>query len=66
MTSPFVMAFLLLVFSIVLAAVLSCYREDEVPAILKGILRRGSVFFVSVVGFAALAYMISGVFLLPN
>ena len=66
MTSAVVMFLLLLVFSLVLAAVLSCYREDDKKAILRGIVRRGSVFFVSVCGFAALAYLLSGTFLLPS
>jgi hypothetical protein len=66
MTSPFIMFLLLVVFSLVLAVVLSCYREDEKNAILRGVLRRGGVFFVSVCGFAALAYLLSGLFLLPS
>lgn len=65
MTSPYVMFLLLMVFSFVLAVVLSCYREDEKPAILRGIVRRGILFSVSVIGFAAVAYLVSGVVLLP-
>lgn len=65
MTSPWIMFLLLMVFSFVLAAVLSCYREDEKPAILRGIVRRSLVFSVSVIGFAAFAYFVSGVVLFP-
>lgn len=65
MTSPLVMLLLLLVFSFALAVVLSCYREDEKSAILRGILRRSAVFGISVIGFAALAYFVSAVVLLP-
>ena len=66
MINPFVMLILLVILSVVLAIVLSCYREDEKGAILKGIARRSVVFFLAVGGFAAVAYMISGVFLLPS
>ncbi|MHC4822925.1 MAG: hypothetical protein ACYTEP_02790 [Planctomycetota bacterium] len=65
MTSPWVMFLLLMVFSFVLAAVLSCYREDEKSEILRGILRRSMLFSVSVIGFAAFAYFVSGVVLFP-
>lgn len=65
MTSPIVMLLLLVVFSFVLAVVLSCYREDEKPDILRGIVRRAVLFGVSVIGFAAVAYLVSGVVLLP-
>mgnify|MGYP006863454458 CR=1 FL=1 len=61
-----VMFALLLFFSLVLAAVLSCYREDEKRAIVRGTLRRAAVFYVSVCGFAAVAYMISVAFLMPS
>ena len=60
------MLLLLVFFSLVLAAVLSCYREDEKADILRGTVRRAIVFFVSVSGFAALAYLLSGLFLLPS
>jgi len=66
MTNPIVMFLLLAVFSLVLAAVLSCYREDEKGEILRGIARRGALFFVSVCGFAAVAYLLSGTLLLPS
>lgn len=65
MTSPLVMFLLLVVFSLVLGAVLSCYREDEKSAILRGILRRATIFSVAVIGFAAVAYLVSGVVLFP-
>lgn len=65
MTNPIVMLLLLLVFSFVLAAVLSCYREDEKSAIIRGIFRRSLVFSVSVIGFAAVAYFTSGFVLFP-
>lgn len=64
--SPFVMLLLLVFFSLVLAVVLSCYREDEKSEILRGTVRRAIVFFVSVGGFAAVAYLLSGTFLLPS
>jgi len=66
MTNAIVMFLLLVFFSAVLAIVLSCYREDEKNAILKGVARRGTVFFVAVSGFAAVAYLLSGTFLLPS
>jgi len=66
MIQPIVMFLLLITFSAVLAIVLSCYREDEKTAILKGMARRGAVFFVAVAGFAAVAYLMSGTFLLPS
>lgn len=66
MIQPLVMFLLLVAFSAVLAIVLSCYREDEKTAILKGMARRGAVFFVAVAGFAAVAYLMSGTFLLPS
>ena len=65
MTNPLVMLLLLLVFSFVLAAVLSCYREDDKSDILRGIVRRAMLFAVSVIGFAAAAYFTSGVVLFP-
>jgi hypothetical protein len=64
--NPFVMFVLLVFFSLVLAAVLSCYREDDKAAILRGTVRRAIVFFVSVGGFAAVAFLISRTFLLPS
>jgi membrane-anchored glycerophosphoryl diester phosphodiesterase (GDPDase) len=64
--SPFMMVLLLIFFSFVLAAVLSCYREDEKAEILRGTLRRAIVFFVSVGGFAALAFLLSDTLLLPS
>ena len=64
--NPLVMLLLLVFFSLVLSAVLSCYREDDQTAILRGTVRRAIVFFVSVSGFAALAYLLSGLFLLPS
>ncbi|MCP4093573.1 MAG: hypothetical protein GY747_08990 [Planctomycetes bacterium] len=66
MINSIVMFVLLVIFSLVLSIVLSCYREDDKSAILKGMARRGAVFFVAVAGFAAVAYMISGTFLLPS
>ena len=65
MTSPWVMFLLLLVFSFVLAVVLSCYREDDKAAIWRGVLRRGITFCVSVIGFAAFAYFLSDFVLMP-
>lgn len=65
MTNPIGMLLLLLVFSFVLAAVLSCYREDEKSDIIRGIVRRAMVFAVSVIGFAAVAYFTSGFLLFP-
>ena len=65
MTNPFVMLLLLLVFSFVLAAVLSCYREVVKSDIIRGILRRSMIFSISVVGFAAVAYFTSGFVLFP-
>lgn len=65
MTNSLVMLLLLLVFSFVLAAVLSCYREDDKADILRGIVRRATVFAISVIGFAAVAYFTSGFVLLP-
>ncbi|PCJ55570.1 MAG: hypothetical protein COA70_00330 [Planctomycetota bacterium] len=65
MTNPLVMLLLLLVFSFALAAVLSCFREDEKSDIMRGTLRRAMVFSVSVIGFAAVAYFTSGFVLFP-
>ncbi|MFK5956021.1 MAG: hypothetical protein QM477_06200 [Planctomycetota bacterium] len=65
MTNPLVMLLLLVVFSLVLASVLSCFREDATSDIMRGIARRAAVFFSAVVGFAALAYFVSGFVLFP-
>ncbi len=59
MTTLFGQFSLLVVFSLVLGAVVSVYREDEVPAILRGTVRRGLSFLIAVVALGALSAVLS-------
>jgi len=65
MTSPWVMALLLIFFGLCLGAVLSAYREDEPRAILRGTARRAALFCVAVVGIAAVAGLVTATLLNP-
>jgi heme A synthase len=57
---------LLLVFSFVLAAVVSCYRDDDPKEIMRGIPRRMALFAGTVAGLAVLAYVLGVSFLAPG
>lgn len=66
MSSPWVMLLLLVFFGATLSAVLSAYREDDRRAILRGTLRRTSLFCAAVLGIALVAYLVSTRILLPS
>lgn len=66
MTSPWVMALLLLFFGLCLGAVLSAYREDDPRAILQGTLRRTATFCIAVLGIAAVAGWVTATILNPG
>ena len=57
---------LLLVFSGVLATVLSCYRHDHVGTVVRGILRRTILFAGAVLAFSVFAGLVSGTILHPG
>lgn len=57
---------LLLIFSFALAAVVSCYRDDEPSDVLRGIPRRMGLFAGTVAGLAVLAYLMGVTFLSPG
>ena len=59
-------AILLAVFSLVLGAVVSCYRDDETQVILKGTFRRALLFFVAVTLLGVLALVLESTFLRPG
>ena len=58
MSNIFVQLLLLLFFSFALAAVVSCYRDDEPEAVVRGIPRRMFLFAGTVAGLAVLAYVL--------
>lgn len=66
MTSPWVMALLLLYYGATFGVVLSAYREDEPGPLLRGAVRRTLVFVASVVAVAAAAYLVSATVLRPG
>ncbi len=65
MGSPLVMIILLLLFSVVLGVVVSCYRFDTKAEILESLPRRAATFAIVVSMFAVVAYVLSAVVLMP-
>lgn len=59
-------ALLLLVFSLVLAGVVSAYRDDEPSRILRGTLRRAVAFLVAVVVLDLVILGVDALFLRPG
>lgn len=57
---------LLLYFSFALAVVVSCYRDDDREAVLKGIPRRMGLFAGTVSAMAVLAYLLGVTVLAPG
>ena len=57
---------LLLLFSFVLAAVVSCYRDDDPKAVLSGIPRRMGLFAGTVTAMAVVAYLLGVTVLSPG
>jgi heme A synthase len=66
MSNIFVQFILLLVFSFALAAVVSCYRDDDPQDVMRGIPRRMALFAGTVAGLAFLAYVLGVSFLAPD
>ncbi|MAW62275.1 MAG: hypothetical protein CMJ94_15770 [Planctomycetes bacterium] len=66
MSNIFVQLLLLLFFSFALAAVVSCYRDDEPEAVVRGIPRRMFLFAGTVAGLAVLAYVLGVTLLSPG
>jgi 4-amino-4-deoxy-L-arabinose transferase-like glycosyltransferase len=66
MSNIFIQFLLLLAFSFALAAVVSCYRDDEPKEVLRGIPRRMALFAGTVTGLAVLAYVLGVSFLAPG
>lgn len=66
MSNILIQFLLLLVFSFVLAAVVSCYRDDDPKDVLGGIPRRMALFAGTVVGLAVLAYVLGVTWLAPG
>lgn len=60
------MVLFLVIFSGGLAVVLSCYRDDDPKHVMQGIRRRTLVFTVAVIGFAAVAFLVSSTVLFPR
>jgi len=66
MSSAWGMFGLLLYFGATLSVVLSAYRDDEQRTILRGTLRRTTLFCSAVLGIALVAYLVSTRILLPS
>jgi len=66
MSSILVQFVLLLIFSFSLAAVVSCYRDDEPSAVLQGIPRRMLLFAGTVSAMAAVSYLLGVTLLAPG
>lgn len=66
MSNIFIQFGLLLVFSFTLAAVVSCYRDDDPKEVMRGIPRRMALFAGTVVGLAVLAYVLGVTLLSPG
>lgn len=66
MSSVFVQFLLLLFFSFALAAVVSCYRDDEPGEVLRGIPRRMALFAGTVTALAVIAYLLGVSLLAPG
>lgn len=66
MSNVFIQFLLLLFFSFALAAVVSCYRDDEPSEVLRGIPRRMALFAGTVAALAVLAYLLGVSLLAPG
>lgn len=66
MSNIFIQFGLLLVFSFALAAVVSCYRDDDPKQVMRGIPRRMALFAGTVAGLAVLAYVLGVSLLAPG
>ncbi len=66
MSPLIIQVFLLVVFSLALAIVVSAYRDDDRGAILRGIPRRALLFGGAMVVISASAYLMGVTFLFPS
>lgn len=66
MSSIFIQFFLLLIFSLSLAIVVSGYRDDDPKLIMRGIPRRMFLFAGTVIGMAVVAYALGATYLFPG
>lgn len=66
MSNIFVQFLLLLFFSFALAAVVSCYRDDDPKAVMHGIPRRMFLFAGTVTAMAVVSYILGVTLLSPG